>query len=104
MFTPVKKSTLKEEIKKHLLAGDIIRCDSRDETPLEVMPRERVPYLPSMGNIGHERTVIKNIQCSHDLLHETVCELEEEYSVSKVFCACSGCCQYAVHAYYIDGD
>ena len=104
-FTPKNKNSFAETIKKHLMEGDIIRYDFRDETPLEVMIREAVQKLPRMHNIGQEKEgVYKKIYCSHDILHEVVRELSKTYSIRDVRCAYSGCCQYSTYGYYIDGE
>lgn len=104
-FTPKNKSSFAETIKKHLMEGDIIRYDCRDETPLEVMIREVVNELPNMRNIGQEESyVFKKIYCSHDILHKVVGDLSKTYSVRKVCCGYSGCCQYSTYGYYIDGE
>lgn len=104
-FTPKSKNSFAETIKKHLMEGDIIRYDFRDETPLEVMTREVVNKLPHMHNIGQEDScVFKKIHCSHDILHEVVSELSKTYSIRKVSCGYSGCCQYSTYGYYIDGE
>lgn len=102
-FTPKTKTSVKEAIKKHLLEGDIIRRDFRDEKPIEVMVREAVSKLPTMHNIGMEKdAVFKTIYCDHNILDEVVEELSKDYSVRKVWCQYSGCCQYATYGYYLD--
>ena len=104
-FTPTKKSDVSKTIKNYLLNGYIVRYDGRDETPLEVMDRFFKPYLRSMHNIGQEKgNVLDEIHCGHKILHDVIDELRKDYSVSKVFCASSGCCQYATYGYYIDGE
>lgn len=102
-FTPKKKDSIKETIKNHLLNGNIIRYDMRDETPLEVIGRDCINSLSRMHNIGQEfGIVIENICCSHSNLHEVINELSAEYSVRKVSCGYSGCCQYSTYGVYLD--
>lgn len=102
-FTPKKKDSIKETIKKHLLNGNIIRYDFRDEQPLEVISRDCINDLPRMHNIGQEAGVLlENIYCSHNNLHEAITELSVEYSVRKVSCGYSGCCQYSTYGVYLD--
>lgn len=102
-FTPKKKDSIKETIKNHLLNGNIIRYDCRDETPLEVISRDCINILSRMHNIGQEAGVLlENISCSHSNLHEVVEELKADYSVRKVSCGCSGCCQYSTYGVYLD--
>lgn len=102
-FIPMKKTNYAEEIAKHLLAGDVIRADSRDEMPIEVMVRECVPTLHTMKNIGMEKNgIIKKINCSHTILHDVIENLKKDYSVRKVLCEWSGCCQYTTYAYFLD--
>lgn len=101
-FTPKTKDSYKNEIKNYLLEGYALRRDARDETPIEVLPRETIEYLSSMGNIGSEKSVVAKIKCSHSVLSDVVNELREEYSVRKVWCSFSGCCQYSTYAYYVD--
>ena len=70
-FTPTKKTSVKDTIKNYLLKGYIIRRDFRDETPLEVMVRDLVKYLPTMHNIGQDKdAVMDRVYCSHNLLKE----------------------------------
>lgn len=102
-FVPQKKDSIKEEIKKHFMDGDIIRCDGRDDKPIEVIGRDFIKDLPTMRNIGMESDkVYKTINCSHKVFHEVVEELRKEYSVSDIWCSHSGCCQYATYGYYLD--
>lgn len=102
-FTPKKKGDIESLIEKNLLNGYIIRFDFRDETPLEVMDREFVKELSTMHNIGREiDKVHESIHCSHSLLHDIVKRLSEQYSVRKVWCSYSGCCQYSTYGYYLD--
>lgn len=104
-FKPTKKGSFSNVIKEHLLNGDIIRYDFRDEKPLEVLLRtpSNIKYLGSMHNIGMERDkVVEEIYCSHDVLHEVVAELSKTYSVRKVWCGYSGCCQYSTYGVYLD--
>ena len=104
-FKPKSKSSFKKVIKKHLLDGDIIRYDFRDEKPIEVMVRDAIGKLPYMHNIGMEdNAVIETIFCDHDIVHEVVNELSTDYSISKIHCAYSGCCQYTTYGIYIDGE
>lgn len=104
-FKPVKKGSLKEQIKKALLNGDVVRRDFRDEEPVELMHREAVRYLPNMGNIGREdKFVYSKVFCDHDIVNEVVSELSKNYSVRKIFCQFCGCCQYSTYGYYIDGE
>jgi len=104
-FTPIKKNSIKETIKNYLLNGYIIRDDGRDETPLEVIDRKYIKQMPSASNIGQAYCeIVENIRCSHSNLYEVLHELKEEYSLRRVSCACSGCCQYATYANYIDGE
>lgn len=100
-FKPISKKSTIEKIKNYLLEGYIARKDARDETPIEIISRERINDVPRMGNIGTQQT-IDEINCSHGLLFDAINELEKEYSVREVSCSYSGCCQYATFAYYID--
>ena len=54
------------------------------------------------GNIGLEKEVVENINCSHKIFHKIVDELRKEYSVRDILCGGSGCCQYATYGYYLD--
>lgn len=104
-FTPKKKSGFISKIKNYLLQGYIIRVDGKDDSPLEVIGRDSEGYLPSMGNIGQlwsEVKLIEELNCAHSNLYEVVDELKQVYSVRKVRCKGSGCCQYATHGYYLD--
>ena len=101
-FTPTKKNSFKEKIKKYLLEGNIIRYDCIGDHPLEVFPRSFKNRLRNMGNIGQEKGCIESLNCAHSNLHEVVDELSTEYSVCKVSCQFSGCCQYSTYGYYLD--
>ena len=104
-FKPIRKNSVKDTIKSFLLGGYIIRADHRDETPLEVIDRKYIGRMPNSPNIGQFEDVVTRIHCSHDNLYSVVKELEnEDYSMSRVFCACSGCCQYTTYAYSVDGE
>ena len=104
-FKPTNKSSIKDKIRKYLLNGYVIRYDFREEKPIEVMIRDAVPYLSRMHNIGMEKDgVVENIYCDHDILHNIVSELKADYSVRKVWCGYSGCCQYSTYGIYIDGE
>lgn len=102
-FKPISKSDTLAKIKNYLLEGFILRVDSRDETPIEVIDRAYIKQVPNMPNIGQfSGTLTESINCSHELLHGIVKELKEDYSVRRVWCSFSGCCQYSTYAYYID--
>ena len=104
-FTPKKKNSFADEIRNYLLEGYIIRRDYRDETPLEVIGRGRIPNLPTMRNIGSEDDIVEQrIHCSHTLFDEVIDELSKEYSVREIWCSWSGACQYSTYGYYIDGE
>ena len=104
-FIPKSKDTLESKIKNYLMNGFVLRCDGRDETPIEVLDRSIIKQLPMMGNIGQLRGgVLENIVCSHSILYSVLKELHKDYSVKQVFCACSGCCQYSTWGYYLDGE
>ena len=111
-FTPQKKDDVRKKISDYLLNGFIIRYDFRDEQPLEVLDRKHVKVLSHLGNIGSyayttfhwEYSVVEEIFCNHEILHEIVKELREKYSVRNVWCEGSGCCQYSTYAYYLDGE
>lgn len=102
-FKPTPKNEVKEKIRDYLMKGYIIRYDFQDDNPIEVMNRDVVKYVPTMNNIGQEKSrVIENIYCSHSVLHEVTKELENDYSVRDVRCRCSGCCQYTTYGVYLD--
>ena len=85
------------------MEGYIIRFDGIDEHPIEVISRDYTYKLPSMGNINQEYKHIKcTLDCSHTNAENVLKELEKEYSLRKVHCGCSGCCQYATFGYYLD--
>lgn len=111
MFTPKKKSEFQDKIKKYLLEGYIIRCNSIETDPLEVIDRAHLGLIPNSGNIGSfdpglgqkkGSGITEKIVCSHSNLHNVVAELKKDYSVSEVSCRHSGCCQYSTYAYYLD--
>ena len=105
MFKPTKKNSFKETIKDYLLKGYVLRYDSQGENPLEVLSRDCVKGLSTMGNIGNPKGyLVKNLFCAHSNLYEVMDELEAEYSVNKVSCTHSGCCQYATYGVYLDGE
>ena len=100
-FKPFKKIDLKADIKARFLTGSILRCDSRDEKPIEVMRRDKIKNLSTMKNIGMETaSVYDEIRCSHKILFEVIDELSKQYSVREV--RCEG--QYSVCGYYLDGE
>lgn len=102
-FKPISKSDTLAKIKNYFMNGFILRVDSRDETPIEVIDRTYTKQVANMHNIGQEKhIVLEEINCSHELLHDIVKELKKDYSVRKVWCSYSGCCQYSTYAYYID--
>lgn len=102
-FTPKSKDTFKSTIKNYLLNGNIIRYDFRDEKPIEVMARDAISFLHNMHNIGMERNlVVEEIYCDHNILHEVMDELSTNYSVRKIRCEWSGCCQYTTYGVYLD--
>lgn len=101
MFKPISKKDTIAKIKNYLLAGYILRNDARGESPIEVVSRELIDKVPTMGNIGTVPTIEK-INCSRYLLFDAIVELEKDYSIRKVSCSYSGCCQYATYATYID--
>jgi hypothetical protein len=104
-FKPKKKLDFAMQIEKYLLDGYIIRYDCRDDQPIEVIGREHIKNLAHMGNIGQEsRCNPINIYCAHGILHTVADKLGKEFSVRKVSCEYSGCCQYSTYGYYIDGD
>lgn len=103
-FTPSKKNSFKDKFKNYLLKGYVIRYDCIGDHPLEVFPREFKDELSRMGNIGNHKGFVELIHCSHSNLHEAVEELEKEYSVTKISCAYSGCCQHSTYGYYLDGE
>ena len=87
------------------MEGDIVRYDFRDEKPIELMVRDAIRNLPTMHNIGMEQSAVyESIYCDHDIVHEVMEELSKDYSVRKVHCAYSGCCQYTTYGIYIDGE
>lgn len=103
-FKPTNKSSIEGRILNYLLKGYVIRYDFREDKPIEVMLRDAVPYLSRMHNIGMEEDgVVDKIFCDHDILHTIVSELKADYSVRKVWCSHSGCCQYSTYGIYIDG-
>ena len=102
-FKPKSKASFKEKIKNALLRGDIVRRDFRDEQPIELMFREAARNLPTMRNIGYQdEAVYEKVYCDHNIVNEVIDELSKDYSVRKVHCAYSGCCQYTTYGYYID--
>lgn len=102
-FTPTKKDIFESKIKNYLMSGFVIRCDGRDDKPIEIMNREVIRNLNTMRNIGLEKNgIVEEIYCSHEILHNIVKELEQEYSVRRVSCGGSGCCQYHTNGYYLD--
>ena len=101
MFKPISKKDTIAKIKNYLLEGYILRNDARGESPIEVVSRELIDKVPTMGNIGTVPT-IEEIHCSRYLLFDAIVELEKDYSIRKVSCSYSGCCQYATYATYID--
>ena len=102
-FVPKAKNSIKEKIKDYLMNGYILRYDFQENEPIEVMNRDLVKYVPTMHNIGQEKSsVIENIYCSHSVLHEVTKELENNYSVRYVRCNGSGCCQYTTYGVYLD--
>lgn len=103
-FKPKAKADYNKIIEHYLMNGYIIRYDFRDETPLEVMERDLAPRLHSMHNIGQENAVWDRLSCSHDIIHEVCDKLSKEYSVRKVRCSFSGCCQYTTYGVYLDGE
>ena len=104
-FKPFKKLDFKADIKAKLLNGSILRCDSRDEKPIEAIRREHIKKVPTMKNIGMEiASVYDEIHCSHKILFEVIDELSNQYSVRKTLCSGSGACEYSTYAYYLDGE
>ena len=104
-FKPKSKTSFKEQIKNALMRGDIVRRDFRDDQPIELMVRDAVRALPSMRNIGYQNdAVYDRLYCDHDIVDEVIDELSKDYSIRKVHCAFSGCCQYTTYGYYIDGE
>lgn len=104
-FKPTDKNEFKTDIKTKFLVGDILRCDSRDEKPIEAMRRDNIKNLPTMRNIGMEMaSVYDEIHCSHKILFEVIEELSKQYSVREVRCMGSGCGQYSACGYYLDGE
>ena len=101
-FTPAKKASFQEKIEKHLMEGNIIRYDFREDTPLEVFDRTYKDRLSSMRNIGLESGYIETIHCSHSNLEEVVEKLKKEYSVNETRCTHSGCCQYTTYGCFLD--
>ena len=102
-FTPKTKDSFKSTIKNYLLSGYIVRYDFRDDKPIEVMARDAIKYLRSMHNIGMERNgVVEEIYCDHNIVHEVMDELSANYSVRKIRCEWSGCCQYTTYGVYLD--
>jgi len=102
-FTPKRKTDIKDIIKNILLEGNIIRYDSREEKPIEVLDRKYINDLSDMGNIGSCcKPIIENINCSHKVFHEVKSELEQDYSVKTIRCRNSGCCQYSTYGTYIE--
>lgn len=104
-FVPMKKSEFVGAIKKYLMGGFIIRYNSIENEPLEVMTRDGVKFLPTMGNIGNgadKGFLHSNLNCSHKILFDIMDELEKEYSVRNIRCEHSGCCQYATYGVYLD--
>lgn len=102
-FTPTKKDNFESKIKNYLMDGYVIRCDGRDDKPIEVMVREVIKNLNTMRNIGLEKNgIVEEIYCSHEIFYKVVKELEQEYSVRKIGCGGSGCCQYYTKGYYLD--
>lgn len=102
-FTPTKKDSFESKIKNYLMDGYVIRCDGRDDKPIEVMVREVIKNLNTMRNIGlEENGIVEKIYCSHEIFYKVVKELEQEYSVRKIGCGGSGCCQYYTKGYYLD--
>lgn len=109
-FTPKKKNDIREKIREYLLNGFIVRCDGRDEEPIEVLDREHIKYLSRLGNIGSYAyhgfhwgySVTEEIFCDHKILYDIINELRNDYSVREVWCESSGCCQYSTHGYYLD--
>ena len=64
--------------------GFILRVDSRDETPVEVIDRIYIKQVSTMPNIGQfSGTLTESINCSHELLHDIVKELKE-YGITPV--------------------
>ena len=104
-FTPKTKDSIENKIKNALLDGYVVRYDFRDEEPIEIMVRECIPSLPTMRNIGLEdKALIEKVYCSHDIIKRVFTELSQSYSVRKVWCGCSGCCQYSTYGIYVDGE
>lgn len=102
-FVPTSKASFKKKIKDALMNGDIVRRDFRDEQPIELMFREASRSLPTMRNIGYQdEAVYEKVYCDHNIVDEVIDELSKDYSVRKVHCAFSGCCQYTTYGYYID--
>jgi len=104
-FKPKAKKSFESIIKEELLKGNIIRYDARDEKPIEVMGRVHIKDLSTMHNIGMEKERVEmEIFCSHDIANKVVAELAKTYSVRKVWCSYSGCCQYSTWGIYLDGE
>lgn len=102
-FTPKNRSSIKEDIKKVLLEGYIVRYNFIESDPLEVMDREYIKDLRMMGNIGQSfKPIVKSVNMSHDLFQEVKEELKKEYSVRAIRCEGSGCCQYTTYGVYIE--
>ena len=102
-FVPKSKNSFKEKIREYIMNGYIIRYDFREEKPIEIMSRDNIHNLDTMHNIGQEKDkVIENIFCSHNIVHELVKELEQDYSVRIIRCRYSGCCQYCTYGVYLD--
>ena len=102
-FVPKKKASFEKELEELLLEGKIIRYCCDDAKPLEIVGREHIGRMPDTGNIGQEEDIVeKKIHCSWRVLVSVVSSLEREYSVRRVRCSNSGCCQYATCAYYVD--
>lgn len=109
-FIPTKKNDISEKIRNYLLNGFIVRYDGRAEKPIEVLDRRHKKNLHRLGNIGSyayktfhwEYDVIEEIFCDHNILHNIVNELRNDYSVREVWCEGSGCCQYSTYGYYLD--
>ncbi len=104
-FVPQKKNEFVGAIKKYLMDGFIIRYDGIEEHPLEILTRDGVKFLSTMGNIGNgvdKGFLHSTLNCSHKILFLIIDDLEKEYSVRIIRCGNSGCCQYATYGVYLD--
>lgn len=111
-FTPIKKNSVVAEFKAALMNGYIIRYDGYHDC-VEVLPRSLMGQMKNADNLFQHTGSLysyynspsykeKSIKISGKALWDAKKEIEDEYSMTKVHCGGSGCCQYATWAIYLN--